>query len=588
MLLLQTGKSLMKKREKVLLKAKGLLLMAAVAGLITSCEPLETEPDDPQEEGETFTYEVYEMEIQVVNNQPVVSKEKSDYLNCSVTINGKGILDDYQGTARIRGRGNSSWLWYDKKPYRIKLDETSEILGLKRNRDWVLLPNYRDPTNLMNAFGFEVADWLGLPYTNHTRYLEVTLNGDFIGLYQLTEQVEQGGNRVDVDETEGWLICLDLDDGPSLSPDASDNFWSALFKVPVCVKHPDDLTTDQLYAIQDDFAKLERAINDYHYDSVTRLLDITSFIDYLIVQELVYNVEIDAPRSVYMHKDKGGKYVMGPVWDFDAGFDFDWSTMYTGHNYFNEQELVLGTDPVNHRNGYRISNFFTQMFNNEQFVREYKARWNEVKDSVFEHAWRVMEEYILCLQDAMARDFERWPIDRNYNIEISRMEVWLSDRVSYLTSVINNYPSGTVPAIKTDYGTISCDVTLSYSLGYHQTVSVNIDETTLLSMLGITHEQLYSSDLKIVPLTTDGSEGMNNTNGVFGGWFEADNNPGYWANGHVYIEVFDNLTVWSCGLRAEEGYCSAGEQHSVRMQYQYNQGTEIRTVTVVVDFTIAE
>lgn len=167
------------------------------------------------------------------------------------------------------------------------------------------------------------------------------------------------------------------------------------------------------------------------------------------------------------------------------------------------------------------------------------------------------------------------------------MEVWLSDRVSYLTSVINNYPSGNVPAAKTDCGTIICDVTLSYSLGYHQTVTVNVHETALISMLGITSEQLYSSDLKIVPLNTDGSEGMNNTNGVFGGWFEADNNPGYWANGHVYIEVFDNLTVWSCGLRAEEGYCSVGEQHSVRMQYQLIQETEIRTVTVIVNFTVA-
>jgi hypothetical protein len=578
----------MKKSGKALFSAKGLLLLAAVAGLITSCEPPETEQDDPQEEGEVIaTCGVYEMDIQVVNNEPVVSKEKSDYLSCSVTINGKGIFDDYHGTARIRGRGNSSWLWYEKKPYRIKLDTTSEILGLKRNKDWVLLPNYRDPTNLMNAFGFEVADWLGLPYTNHTRFMEVTLNGDFIGLYQLTEQVEQGGNRVDIDETDGMLICLDADDGPYYSPDAGDNFWSAVFKVPVCVKHPDDPTADQLYAIRGDFAKLERAINDYHYDSVSMMLDIPSFIDYLILQELVYNVEIDAPRSVFMHKDKGGKYVMGPVWDFDAGFDFDWSTMYTGHNYFDEQELVLGTDPVNHRNGYRVSDFFTRMFYSEQFVREYKARWNEVKDSVFEHAWGVMEEYVFCLQDAMERDFERWPIDRNYNTEISRMEVWLSDRVSYLTSVINNYPSGNVPATKTDCGTIICDVTLSYSLGYHQIVTVNVHETALLSMLGITNEQLYSSELKIVPLNTDGSEGMNNTNGVFGGWFEADNNPGYWANGHVYIEVFDNLTVWSCGLRAEEGYCSVGEQHSVRMQYQLIQGTEIKTVTVIVNFTVA-
>jgi CotH kinase protein len=563
-------------------------ILSLVLVLITTCQPEEQGPEDKSGNSEVpNVYEVFEMEIQVEGNAPVVSKEKTDYLNCTISVNGKGILDDYEGTARIRGRGNSSWFWYDKKPYHIKLDEQSDILGLKSNRDWVLLSNYRDPTDLMNAFGFEVASWLGLPYTNHTRYVEVTLNGDYIGLYQLTEEIEQGGNRVDIDDLDGWLLCLDADDGPEYSPDDGDNFWSIVFENPICVKHPEEPTADQLSAIRYDFAKLERAINSYNYDSVADLMDIPSFIDYLIIQELVNNVEIAAPRSTYIHKDKEGKYVMGPVWDFDAGFDFDWSTMYTGHNYFNEQELLLGTDPVFHKNGLRISGFFTQMFRNKQFVLEYKTRWNEVKDSIFEHAWEVMAKYKFCIQDAMERDFERWPIDKNFNDETNRMEDWLSERVTYLTTVIENYPEGTIPTIKTDCGTLSCDITMSYQLGYTQTVTIKLDEDTLLYMLGISHDQLYSENLTIVPLKTDGSEGENNTNGVFGGWFEGDNNPGYWSNGHVYIEVFNNLTEWNCGLRAENGFCAVGHQHTVRMQYQYTQGTETRTVTVLVNFTIA-
>lgn len=578
----------MKNQSKLLYLIKVLTFLLTVLILITACEPFETDPDDLPEEGEVSeSFEAFQMVIQVENKAPIISKEKTDYLNCNISINGKGFYKDYQGTARIRGRGNSSWLWYDKKPYRIKLNESSGILGLGKNKDWVLLANYRDPTDLMNTFGFEVAQWLGLPFTNHTRYVEVTLNGEYIGLYQLTEQVEEGGNRVDIDQTDGWLFCLDADDGPHLNPGAGDNFWSSVFDLPICVKHPEDPDINQLYAIRSDFAKLENAINNYNYDSVAALMNISSFIDYLILQELVYNVEIDAPRSVFMHKDKGGKYIMGPAWDFDAGYDFDWGTMYTGHNYFKEQELVLGTDPANHKNGYRVSGFFTQMFRNNQFVLEYKARWNEVKDVIFEHAWEVMEKYITSLQDAMARDYERWPIDRHYNTEIDRMKNWLSNRVPYLTSVINNYPQGTVPTTKTDCGTITCDITMSYSLGYSQTVTVNVEESTLLSMLGITSGQLYSTDMRIVPLKTDGIEGMNNTNGVFGAWFEADNNPGYWANGRVYIEIFDNITIWNCGLRAGEGYCSVGEQYSVRMQYQFTQGTETRTVTIIVNFTIA-
>lgn len=570
-----------------LFKTRTLFYLITAFCLMTACEPLETDPDDPGDDPTLpVAFQVYEIDIKVDGDAPVISKENEDYLSCSITVGGKGILDDYQGTGRIRGRGNSSWLWYDKKPYRIKLDEKQELLGLKGNSDWVLLANYRDPTDLMNVFGFEVADWLGLPFTNHTRFVEVTLNGSYIGLYQLTEQVEQGNNRVAVDDIDGLLLCLDVDDGPDYSPDAGDNFWSAVFEMPVCVKFPIELTADQLYGIRSDFARLENAVNSYNYDSVAALLDIPSFINYLIIQEFIYNVEIDAPRSTFIHKDIGGKYTMGPVWDFDAGFDFDWGSMYTGHNFFNQQELVLGTDPANHRNGYRISNFFTQLFRNHQFVTEYKSRWNEVKDSIFDHAWGLMEKYEYNLHDAMARDFQRWPIDRSYTTEISRMKGWLSNRVSYLTTVINNYPAGTVETVKVDCGTITCDISLSYSTGYHQEATVNVDDSTLLSKLGITAEQLYSTDMVIVPLKTDGSAGLNNTNGLFGGWFEADNNPGFWSKGHVYIEIMDNRTVWSCGLRAEEGFCMVGDQHRVRMQYQYTNGTETRTVTVVVNFTV--
>ncbi|OQC04744.1 MAG: CotH protein [Bacteroidetes bacterium ADurb.Bin090] len=191
-------------------------------------------------------FEVPAINIQVQDNAPVLSKDKEDYLPCVVEIDGKEMYADYIGTARIRGRGNSTWLWYDKKPYRIKLDEKAKILGLGSNKDWVLLANYRDPTNLMNAFGFEMASWLGLPFTNHTRFVEVTLNGDYIGLYQLTEQVEQAGDRVDIDVNEGVLLSLDKDDGPELAPGAEDNFWSAYYHLPICVKHPEDPTEETI------------------------------------------------------------------------------------------------------------------------------------------------------------------------------------------------------------------------------------------------------------------------------------------------------------------------------------------------------
>ena len=250
------------------------------------------------------------------------------------------------------------------------------------------------------------------------------------------------------------------------------------------------------------------------------------------------------------------------------------------------QELVLGTNPATHRGGYGISDFFTQMFRNERFVQEYKNRWNEIKDDLLEHAWAEMEKYILHLDDAMQRDYERWPINRNYSTEINRMENWLTERVAFLTTVINNYPEGTTAEIVNDCGEISLDVNMSYNLGYKQKFQININEAIVLSKLGITRAELYSSAMAILPLHTDGSEGVNNTNGVFGAWFEADDNPGEWAKGHVFIEIYDDLTQWECGLRNEGGYCSVGDTHEVKMQYQFTREEEIKTLTIKVNFTI--
>lgn len=412
--------------------------------LLNSCSFIDSSDNDENAQETTVvdSFRVAQISITTENAASVSSRET--YVNCSVTVKSDTKQWNYAGPGSIRGRGNSSWLWYPKKPFRIKLGEKAGILGLKAARDWVLLPNYRDPTQLMNTFAFTVGRGLGLSYTNHVRYVEVTLNGSYVGLYLLTEQVEQGGNRVAIDPNDGILLELDADDGPELSPDAVDNFWSSDYRMPVCVKSPDIHSTAQLSILRSNFGQLETAIRTADYDAVAKLLDIQSFIDYMIIQELVYNVEVDAPRSVFLYKDKGGRWTMGPLWDFDAGFDFDWSTMYTGHNYFaSYKELVLGTDPVNHTKGYAVPSFFTDLFRNKRFVSEYKARWLAVKDKVMSEYWATTQKYADNISGAMARDAVCWPIDKNYKTEISRMKQWLINRVGYLSTIIANYPAGT-------------------------------------------------------------------------------------------------------------------------------------------------
>ena len=315
-------------------------------------------------------YEVFQLYVTTGDGNDVTSRD--DYTGCHLSLNAQGAFTNFSANAQIRGRGNSSFLWYDKKPYRLKLIDKHKMLGLDKAKSWVLLANYRDVTDMMNTYVFELGRWLGLPYTNHTRYVELFLNGDYKGVYQLTEQIQQNKNRVDISEERGILISLDVDDGPAESPDATDNFWSAVYNMPVCVKYPDDewATENTMDSVRHVFEILENAIKAHDYEQVSQLLDIPSFIKYLQIQEFIYNVELSAPRSIFMHKDGDGKWVMGPLWDFDAGYDFDWGNMYTGHTFFKDYtETVMGTNPLKRNGNYNyVPQFFTDLFACKEFV----------------------------------------------------------------------------------------------------------------------------------------------------------------------------------------------------------------------------
>lgn len=452
----------MMKFSRIFWPLAAVMMMAACGNEVTPEEPGDKPQPDPQPEqtGPGAAHTVAVMNITTENGAPIKGKEKEDYVNCTINVDHPDDKWDYEGTGRIRGRGNSTWLWYDKKPYRIKLDEKASIVGLAAEKDWVLLANFRDPTHMMNTFVFELGHVMGLPYTNHSRFMEVNLNGEYIGLYQLTEQIEQGKNRVAVDDMEGILISLDVDDGPYYSPDSGDNFYSDIYGMPVCVKFPEDTDVSD---IRSELAKLESAILSIRrskgdeaaikagMDKVRELLDVQSFIDYLIIQELIYNVELAAPRSMYMHKDKGGKWVMGPLWDFDAGFDFDWGTMYDGHNYFDSyRKLMLGKDPIHHNGGNGgVPEFFTDIFRSDEFCEEFIARWKEISPLIMTEVWDNTEKYITAAEDAMIRNSERWPIyfpsdswpedEIDFEEEIDNLYVWLTERIDYLTPIFNKY-----------------------------------------------------------------------------------------------------------------------------------------------------
>lgn len=553
-------------------------------------ESLTFSSDLTDEEKGHNKYRVFTMNITTENGVGIQDKE--NWINCHISIDGKGEYSNYSGTGRIKGRGNSSWLYYKKKPYKFKLDSKSKLLGMDKAKDWNLLSNYRDVTDMMNVFAFETARWMGMPFTNHTRFVEVFLDGDYVGVYQLTEKVELGSNRVAIDEDEGVLLSFDKDDGPELSPGATDNFWSEVYGLPMCVKEPEDLPQEQMDAIKADFAVLERAVKARNYEAVSELMDIPSFIGILQLHEFLYNVEIDAPRSLYMYKDKGGKYTFGPVWDWDAAYDFDWNNWTENHTYFtNYRELIYGTDPVKATGAnYQINKFFRDMFGDATFVAQYKQAWQDVSPEIYSRNWEEIQKYIAEMEKgAYVRDVARWPLKypssprSNYVVkdEIQKMSNWLQNRKSYLDGVIAGYPAGAEPAVviaepvvKVENGAVYVTAVMEFASGYNQDYRITIDKNEIEALLG-------GAPTALVPLDADGYEGWNTAAGTYGAWFDANGDTAsyQWGNVHVYIES-NELYSWSYGCHPDN--CKSGDVHTVTMQYQRGS----KTVDVIVTFTI--
>ena len=158
---------------------------------------------------------------------------------------------------------------------------------------------------------------------------------------------------------------------------------------------------------------------------------------------IVYNVELSAPRSIFLFKDGDGKFFFGPVWDWDAAYDFSWSDMYTGHTFFRDyRETVMGSNPLKQNGNYKLPAFFTDLFACKPFVERYKEVWNMYSDSIVSRNWEQMEKYLTHLnRGPLDRDLQRFPLSgfKPAN-ETAKMKKWLENRRDFMDNLINNIP----------------------------------------------------------------------------------------------------------------------------------------------------
>ena len=305
----------------------------------------------------------------------------------------------------IRGRGNASW-GFPKKPYKIKFAEKHHVLGSPANdKKWTLINNYGDKTLMRNILAFEVSRRIGMAYTPFCTPVDVILNGEYQGCYQLCDQVEAGKGRVDA--KDGYFIEID-----AYAYSEAVYFYSAK-GIPVTVKNPDDdeITPEQLAFIKDYFGRMETAVFSSNYrDESTgfrKYIDLDSFLKNFIVGEFCGNT--DTYWSVNMYKDAAeGVLFTGPVWDYDLAFENDNRT----YPINNLKDFIYASNGSVAADAVR--SMVTRIVKNDTKAHERLIEiWDEVKPSLL-GLNDYVDETAALLDESQRLNFKRWPILSTY------------------------------------------------------------------------------------------------------------------------------------------------------------------------------
>ena len=371
------------------------------------CNLAELEFYGYEDEGDdSKLYQLTNLPTVVINtegSQEIVSKEEE--LSSTVYIiseEGTNLLATTE--TGVRGRGNASWDQFPKKPYRLKFKSKQSPLGAPASaKKWTLISNYSDKSLMRNILAFEASRRIGQAYTPYCHPVDVIVNGEYRGCYQLCDQVEAAEGRVPA--KDGYLIEIDAYAWKEVSA-----FWSWR-GTPVTIKHPDedDITDSQRQHIESFFNQMETAALGEDFTDpekgYRKYLDLESFLRDLLVGDFCGNT--DLLWSVYMYKDaKDGKLYTGPTWDHDLSFDNDYRSYPVNAN--NDFIFLFVPSPASDA----VRDITRRIVKEDPEAKNLLAQyWNQALE---EGDLKTLPEYLdqtyVLLQESQELNFKRWNI----------------------------------------------------------------------------------------------------------------------------------------------------------------------------------
>lgn len=341
-------------------------------------------------------------------NGVAVPAKTQPYVSATYSLESNGFegVEDMSGETQIRGRGNYTWSGFDKKPYRLKLTKKAKLMGMNSSKHFALLAHADDNLGFMREpMGFWLSERLGLEWTPDMKPVEVVLNGDYIGLYFLVENIRVAKDRVNVfdqeeeaetegastDITGGWLCEIDnYEEDPSEQIKIKEGNGA---DIRITHKSPEAVTPEQENWLRAQMEAIDKAFYQKDPDSKDwqTLVDLPSLARFYVLQELMDGYE-SFHGSCYMYRDRGEdkKWMWGPVWDFGSTF-----------NRMDRGELI-------YENPAWGQTWIAEIVKFTDFQNAYKDIFKDFVLNDLDDLLVYLDGFADIIDDAAKSDFARW------------------------------------------------------------------------------------------------------------------------------------------------------------------------------------
>lgn len=366
------------------------------------------------------------MYITTADSAAIVSKNyyiQASYYLDNLGLEGFDAIGSKESplTLQIKGRGNASWKG-EKKPYRIKLDKKQPLMGLKKNKHFCLMSHAQTASGYQHdEMGFALSAAMELDWSPQQRPIELVLNGDYIGIYWVSEKIRVDNDRVNIVEqadeetdpeliTGGWLIEIDnYDDEAQIQfTESNGNLLRVTYHTPEVLSQEQHdylsnliTTCDSLIYVSD---KTSREWENY--------IDIDELAKFYVLHEIVDNCEAFS-GSCYWHKERGEdtKLKAGPVWDFGNVASH---ARIGDFNHFIYQETQT----------YVTSHWIEEICKFPHFQEKVREVWRETYPNKVNAVKQHCLDYVDYIIPAVAQDYKRWNNPNSNNMAYRKVRIW--------------------------------------------------------------------------------------------------------------------------------------------------------------------